>query len=123
MWSGLFCVFLTILFTVYGQLMIKWQMNKAGQLPAGVMNKFFFLFHALLNFWVISAFFAAFLAALAWMSAMTKLDLNFAYPFMSLSFVFVLIFSVLFLHEPVSIYKLISIVLIIAGIVVLGLGG
>ena len=102
MFSGLAYVFLTIIFTVYGQLIIKWQMNQAGQLPAGIANKLFFLIHALYNPWIISSFFAAFLAALAWMAAMTKLELTYAYPFISFSFVLVLILGMIIFHKQFS---------------------
>lgn len=117
---GLFYVFGTILFTVYGQLIIKWQVNIAGELPASVSGKTWYLFHLLLNPWVISSLFAAFLAALCWMSAMTKLELSYAYPFMSLSFVLVFILSLFFFHESFTMIKLLGMLLIISGVIVLG---
>ena len=119
---GLMYVFLTILFTVYGQLIIKWQVTLAGPLPVNNFAKVFFLFHLLINPWVISAFFAAFLAALSWIMAMTKLELSYAYPFMSLSFVLVMFLSIFFLHESVSIIKVISLTFIVLGIALLGYG-
>ena len=48
---------ITILFTVYGQLVIKWQVLKAGAFPEDTGEKLWFLLHLLLNPWVISAFF------------------------------------------------------------------
>ncbi len=108
----------TIFFTVYGQLVIKWQMGKAEALPAQFFDKFLFLLSMFRNLWILSAFIAAFLASLCWMAAMTKFDLSFAYPFMSLSFVLVLIFSGAFFHEPVNLAKLAGIGFIILGIAV-----
>lgn len=117
---GLTYVFWTIIFTVYGQLVIKWQVLKAGAFPINTPEKILYLFHLLINPWIISAFFAAFLAALSWIIAMTKLELSYAYPFMSLSFVLVLIFSAFFLHEPISIIKIVSVTLIVFGVILLG---
>lgn len=108
----------TVFFTVYGQLVIKWQMTKTLPLPAQLFDKLIFLLTMFKNFWIISAFLAAFLAALCWMAAMTKFDLSFAYPFMSLSFVLVLVFSVTFFHEPINIAKIIGIICIIGGIII-----
>lgn len=119
---GLIYVFLTIIFTVYGQLVIKWQMIQAGEFPVGFYSKIIFFFHVLINPWVLSAFLAAFFAALSWMAAMTKLELSYAYPFMSLSFVLVLIFSAFFLHEPISYVKILSLVFIVFGVALLGWG-
>lgn len=109
---------ITILLTVYGQLVIKWQVLKAGEFPGDADKKFWFLLNLLLNPWVISAFLAALLASLAWMAAMTKLQLSHAYPFMSLAFVLVLIFSALFFHDPITQPKIIGIILIIIGLAI-----
>jgi len=109
---------LTILFTVYGQLIIKWQIGLAGPLPIDAIEKMFFLIRLLLNPWVISGFASAFLASLAWMAAMSKFPLNYAYPFMSLAFVLVLLVSPLFLNESITLPKIAGMVLIVAGIIV-----
>jgi multidrug transporter EmrE-like cation transporter len=109
---------LTIIFTVYGQIIIKWQVASAGPLPSGLVERGLFLFNLLLNPWIISGFVAAFLAAMAWMAAMTKFDLSYAYPFMSLAFIFVLVLSGVFFQETVTVPKVIGMALIVAGIVV-----
>ncbi len=49
---------------------------------------------------------------------MTKFDLNYAYPFPSLSFLLVLVLSGAFLGEPISWQELIGIGLMMAGIAV-----
>lgn len=113
-----FYIFLTVVFTVYGQLIIKWQVGKAGALPAGLTEKGLFLFRLFLNYWILSGFVAAFLASLAWMAAMTKFDLSYAYPFMSLAFVLVLVLSGLFFQEPITWIKIVGMGLIVAGIIV-----
>ena len=59
-----------------------------------------------------------FFAGILWMATMTKLDLSLAYPFMSLPFIFVLLFSALFFNEPMNVYKVSGVALIIAGVVV-----
>ncbi len=115
---GYFYVFMTILFTVYGQLVLKWQINQVGQLPVDLIPKVFFLIKLLLNPWVLSGFVSAFVAALAWMAAMTKLDLSHAYPFMSLAFVLVLFLSVFFFNEPLTWPKIAGMALIVGGILV-----
>lgn len=117
-----FYVFCTILLTVYGQMIIKWQVLKAGAFPADGAEKIWFLLHLLLNPWVISAFLAAFLASVTWMAAMTKLDLSHAYPFMSLNFVVVLLLSAWLLSEPLSLEKVLGVGLIVLGTVVAARG-
>ena len=111
-------ILLTILLTVYGQIVIKWQVLKAGALPEATSDKIAFLLQLLLNPWIVSAFAAALLASVFWMAAMTKLQLSHAYPFMSLAFVLILIASGLFFHEAITPLKIAGIVLIVLGIIV-----
>lgn len=54
-----------------------------------------------------------------WLFALKQLDLSLAYPFVGMSFLFVLIFSILFLNEPFSLHRLFGTLVIIAGIVIL----
>ncbi|NBJ68281.1 MULTISPECIES: EamA family transporter [Clostridia] len=109
----------TIGFTVYGQLILKWKINQYGELPDAFWKKMMFLLQLLLNPWILSGLFAACLAALCWMVAMTKFDISYAYPFMSLSFILVFILSVLLFNEPVSTQKVIGFSLIIIGIIIM----
>lgn len=111
-------LFTTICFTVYGQLIIKWQVSSAGALPAAQPEKILFLLKLLVNPWIISAFVAAFIAALSWMAAMTKFEISYAYPFISLSFILVLVLSGIFFDEAVTTYKVLGLALIVAGIFV-----
>ncbi|QKY70020.1 EamA family transporter [Lentibacillus sp. CBA3610] len=115
---GYVYIFGTIVFTVFGQLVLKWQVDQAGALPEALWDKFTFLLQLLLNPWVISGFLSAFLAAISWMAAMTKFNISYAYPFMSLSFVLVFLFSVFLFGDPITTQKVVGLALIIAGIVV-----
>jgi multidrug transporter EmrE-like cation transporter len=115
-------IFATIVFTVYGQLILKWRIAQFGALPDGMFGKLKFLLALLFDPFIFSGFLAAFLAALAWMAAMTKFELSHAYPFMSLNFVVVLVLSGWLLSEPVNLQKLIGIGLIVLGTVVAARG-
>jgi multidrug transporter EmrE-like cation transporter len=106
----------TVLLTVYGQLVVKWQVAEAvrhGE-PA---ERALFLLGLLANPWILSGFAAAFGAALCWMLAVVKLDLSHAYPFVSLSFVLVLFASAALFGEPLSFAKVAGVALIVVGVV------
>ena len=115
---GYFYVCITIFCTVYGQLVLKWQVNEAGQLPVDLGGKIFFLFKLLLNPWILSGFASAFVAALSWMAAMTKFDLSYAYPFVSFTFVLIVLSGAIFFNEPLTWPKIAGMVLIVGGILV-----
>ena len=115
-------VFLTVLLTVYGQLVIKWQVLAAGAFPEAPGEKMLFIARLLINPWIVSALAAALAAAVTWMAAMTKLDLSHAYPFLSAVFVLVPVASVLMFNEPVTMPKIAGLALIVAGIAIGGQG-
>lgn len=111
-------VFLTILLTIYGQLIIKWQIVATGATPELGYDKILYLFKLVFNPWVLSGLIAAFVAGLSWMLAMSRLQLSYAYPFISLTFVFVLIFSSIFFYEPITWQKVVGLGFIILGVTI-----
>lgn len=117
-WLDYFFIFATIALTVFGQLILKWRMDQLGPLPMGIGGGLRHILGLLIDPVVLSSFGAAFLASLAWMAALTRFELSYAYPFMSLSFVFVLVLSIAFLGETLTLNKVIGVALIGIGTVV-----
>lgn len=115
---GYLYIFGTIFFTVYGQLILKWRIDRVGSLPDAWAEKLIFLIKLLLDPLILSGFLSAFVASLFWMAAMTKFNISYAYPFMSLSFVLVFILSIFLFQEPVTTQKVLGLALIVLGIIV-----
>ena len=115
---GYVWVFATVLLTVYGQLVFKGQIDLAGGLPPSSGEKLAYLVRLFLNPWVISVFASALLASVTWAAALTRFELSFAYPFMSLSFVLVLLLSVMLFSEALTLSKAVGVALIVAGLIV-----
>ncbi len=108
-----------IFFTCYGQIILKWRMSLHGVMPETAFDKATWLLKTLfLDPFILSGMFAAFIASLFWMAAVTKFDLSYAYPFMSASFVLVFFLSMILFKEPFSFYKLVGLIFIIIGIVI-----
>ncbi len=112
----------TIALTVYGQFILKWRTGTFGALPERLQDKFGYFCTVLLDPFVLSGIGAAFLASLTWIAAMTKFELSYAYPFMSLNFVIVLLLSGWILSEPLTLQKIIGVGLIVVGTVVVARG-
>lgn len=111
---------LTIVLTVYGQLVLKWQVSKHFGAIAGVSPQS--IASLLVNLWVISALSAAFIAALCWMAAISKLPLSKAYPLMALTFPAVGVLAVWFFGEQAGPSKILGTGLIVLGVAVLSRG-
>lgn len=119
---GYVYIFLTLALTTYGNLVFKWQVNAAGQMPAtpGAMTGY--IVSLFLNLWVISSFVAVFGAAVAWVGALNHFELSYAYNFMSLSFALVLVFSAALFGESLTSPKLIGVLLITLGVAIASKG-
>ena len=111
-------VAVTVGLTVYGQLIIKWQTRKAGPFPEAAGDRLSYLGHFLVNPWVISSLLGAVVAALAWIAALSRLDLSTAYPFVAASFALVLVLSAIVFDERLTIPKIIGAALIVVGLIV-----
>lgn len=112
----------TVFFTVYSQLIIRWQVTQAGTLPIDIYGKIGFVGHLFLNPWVISSILATLLAGVFWMLAMSRFEISYAYPWIGLNFVLMLLFGTLLFGEPMSMTKVIGTLLVAVGIVVIARG-
>jgi multidrug transporter EmrE-like cation transporter len=115
-------VALTILLTVYGQLVLKWQASLAPPSPAGGGALAMYVVQMFLRPWVLSGLVAAFLASACWIVAVSRFPLSKIYPFMALNFVLVGLLAVPFFGESLSTSKLAGLLLVIAGLIVTSRG-
>jgi len=117
--NSYFYIFFTLIFTVYGQLILKWRLsNLKVVLPDDVMDKFFYLIRLVLDPFILSGFIAAFVASLFWMVAMTKFEITHAYPFMSLAPALVFLLGVFVLNETFTMGKVVGLIIIMLGIAI-----
>jgi drug/metabolite transporter (DMT)-like permease len=80
--------------------------------------RFFMFFHPL----VILGYSLILLRGVTWILVLRKFTLSFAYPFMSLAYIFVFIFSYILFGEQFTLLKLFSIFIIIFGVSFITLG-
>jgi multidrug transporter EmrE-like cation transporter len=119
---GYLYIALTILLTVYGQLIIKWQVNVAGTPPEAGSERALFILKLLFVPWILSALAAAVLAGVFWLAALTRFQLSHAYPFIALTFVLVVVGGGMLFGEPITTPKIIGLAFIVAGITVASQG-
>lgn len=115
---GYFYIFGTLIFTIYGQIILKWRLNSFGALPESLSAKVNYLFSAFLDLYIISGFISAFVASVFWMAAMTQFEITKAYPFMSLSPAIVFLIGVMVLGETFTWGKVIGLAFILIGTIV-----
>lgn len=107
-----FYIALTILLTVYGQIIIKARATALGSTHGG----WHFLSAMFLDVWVLSGLISAVAASATWMMAVRTTQLSLVYPIMALTFVFVPLLAVLAFGEKLSSVQLAGLCLIVIGV-------
>lgn len=108
-------LFLTILLTVFGQVLLKWRVQSLDTSSTTLATKAGLILSLLQDPYVLLGFVSAFCAAIAWMITLTKFELSTAYPFMSLSFVLVLLLGGFLFDESITGTKIAGVMLIALG--------
>ena len=115
---GYFYILSCIFFTVYGQLVLKRRLVFNDALFEKFIWKLLFHSKAFLAKFVLLGFPSTFLASLFGMIVITKFEVFFAYPFVSLAFVAILCLNALFFHELITLGKVLDMSLSVDRIVV-----
>lgn len=109
----------TILFTAYSQLIVKWRVSAlAGGVgdSAGVAAR---AIHYLIDPYVVSAFVASLLSAIAWFYVAERYPVSIAFPtYVGVLFAIVTVGGTLLLKETLSAQHLAGLALILVGVVV-----
>lgn len=117
---GYLFILITIAFTAYGNLVLKWQVNELQAGAGGQLAPVELVTMLMSNVWVWSCFASGFGAFAAWVVALSRFDLAYAYPFMALSFVFVVVGSRFIFAEPLPIDRIVGLSLIVLGLAIAG---
>lgn len=115
-------IFATIIFACYGQLIMKWRSTLIGSSADGMWGKLVFLGKMLSDPFVMTGYVTTFLSVLAWMIALNKFELSYAYAFTTLTFIIVMLCGCLFFNEQINMYKIFGSVCIIIGILIVSKG-
>lgn len=107
----------TVVFTVYGQLILKWRLGFHGAMPEELGAKLLFLLRLFGDFYILSGFGAAFVSSLFWMAAMTTFELSNAYPIITGGLVLLTtLLAIGLFGEHLSFSKLAGITFILVGV-------
>ncbi|MFZ5569086.1 MAG: EamA family transporter [Thermodesulfobacteriota bacterium] len=111
-----------LILAAYINLVLKYYLNSVGDIPSGTDFLLFCLKFLFLSFWGLSCIASVVSCALLWFAIISRFELSYIFPFMSLNFVLVTVLSMLILGEPFSWNKIIGVALIVLGVVVVGRG-
>ncbi|MBM4401627.1 MAG: EamA family transporter [Candidatus Cloacimonetes bacterium] len=108
---------LNLILVVAAQFLLKAGMNSVGGF--GTMPIIEFFVSAATSLRVISGVALYALSAVSWLVLLSKTELSMVYPMISISYIFVLIISALFLGEQVGFLRIVGTLLIILGVILI----
>lgn len=114
--QGVLAVLVTVILASIAQIIIKLQLSKIGPVPNDPGAWLRYTFDILTNPLIIFAFGMAFVGAMIYLFAISRLNITYLYPVASLSFPTVLLLGVFVIGEPMSWQKAGGSLFIIAGV-------
>jgi drug/metabolite transporter (DMT)-like permease len=113
MLKNLLLIFLTVVINTTGQFVVKSGVNKLGVVS---LFDFHAIARALTSWIVIAGFVIYFVSALLWISVLSKTELSWAFPLLSISYVITVLLSPILLRESFSAQRIIGTLVICLGV-------
>ncbi len=111
----------SLLFSIAGQLLLKKGMTKIGKVSLLEGNLLKTLFKMFTSLYVLIGG-VVFVSSLGlWLVVLSKLDISYAYPIVSINYVFIALSSRFFFKEHISVFRWVSIFTICFGVVLVSL--
>ncbi len=113
--KNLMLIILTVMINTTGQFVIKTGVNRIGKISINE-NLIGTILKALMSWIIIGGFGLYFLSAVLWIIILSRAELSWAFPILSLSYVITVLISPLLLHETFSIQRLLGTLVICMGV-------
>lgn len=114
-----FIVTVSVLFNTFAQLLLKYGLKPFAGIEITTSNMLRLLGTIFTNWYVLGGMCCFVASVFLWFIVLTKLPVSIAYPMGSLGYLFTLILGYLILNEPITLLKIIGVILICLGVVVL----
>jgi drug/metabolite transporter (DMT)-like permease len=102
-----------------GQVLLKQGMNQLGPVTIAANQLLRLAWSLATNLYVVVGLGIYMLGVVFWLAALSRVDLSFAYPFASLSYVLMLLVSWGIFNEKISVLRLVGTLVICAGVLII----
>ena len=103
-----------------GQIMVKYGLNNSSINFSNLISSYISLF---LNPFIFFGFMAVGLSSIFWLAALSKADLSYAYPMISIGYIVIAIASMVIFKEHISVARWIGICVICSGVFLMSRSG
>jgi drug/metabolite transporter (DMT)-like permease len=101
-----------------GQLLLKMGMSSVGQVDGIYFDKILQMFT---NPIVLAGLVVFGISTIFWLTALSRKDLSYVYPFFAINMILVFLLSFLFLHETIGAMRIFGAIIIVGGIFVVAM--
>jgi len=115
-WKAFLLLLFAISLSVTGEFLLKAGMNQVGMLSLTPKDFISGLLRAFSNPRILAGFAIIFSGSLIWLAVLSRADLSWAYPMLSLGYLFVVLTSWFFLGETFSLLKMMGTLFICLGV-------
>ncbi|WP_366922052.1 EamA family transporter [Metallumcola ferriviriculae] len=112
--ANLLVILLSVVFGSVGQVLIKMGMKKFGSISA--VDIWAKLLQVFLIPEIPLGFICFGISAVLWLAVLSKTELSYAYPLVSLNYVFILLLSAWLFKEHISLFRVTGLLFILAGV-------
>ena len=121
--KSIILILISITIAVGGQILLKFGMNKIGTISLNSAGELGHLFLSIFKSpLVIIGLFCYVISAAIWLVVLSAVDLSFAYPFIGLTYVLILVVSKFILKEDVNPIRWAGAAIITVGVIVMSRG-
>lgn len=113
--TSILYILISVIGGAVGQVLLKKGMNDLGEVTLSIQNIIQMTWKMLTNPYVFIGLFIYFLSVIFWLAALSKVELSYAYPFASLSYIIMFLAGWLLLGESITPMR-------IVGTLVIGIG-
>lgn len=114
--SGIAYIFITVILAVAGQLLLKKSMIEFGPINLTTGNLFPLIFDLFTKPLILFGLSLYGIGTIFWLAALSNVELSYAYPMISVSYVLIFLFSWIFFHEHISLTRILAMVIIVFGV-------
>ncbi len=118
----LFILF-TVLTNAAAQLMLKYGMMTLGPISFAGVNPIVKILQIVFSPWVFAGLFTFVISMASHLYVLSKVELSFAYPFLSLAYVAVLVFAYFVFREDINAWRVAGVAFICIGTVLIAQSG
>ena len=112
-------ILVSVLFGAVGQILLKKGMGSMGPVTLTLQGLPGTLWRMGSNLYVIGGLLIYVTGTVFWLAALSRVDLSYAYPFASLSYVVMLAASWLLFHEDITMLRVVGTMVIALGVIII----